>query len=206
MPTLEFDQQFKGIVAGIDEVGRGPWAGPVVASIAVFENMNLTDFLLENVKDSKLLSKPRREKVFTELKNLQGFHCGIGIASVDDIDSLNILQATFLAMKRALDDLAVSPQVLLIDGKTVPRFEGYQIHPVVKGDSKSYSIAAASIIAKVTRDTLMESLALEYPGFGWEKNAGYGTAEHQKALSENGVTPHHRNSFAPIRALLAQHG
>ncbi len=206
MPTLDFDQQYQGVVAGIDEVGRGPWAGPVVAAVAVFESFSLPSFLIENIKDSKLLKKEKRIQVFEMLKVLPGFSYGVGMTSVEDIDRLNILQGTFLAMKRALDKLTLSPQVLLIDGKTVPKFDGYEIHPVIKGDSKSYSIAAASIIAKVTRDSLMESLAVDYPQYGWERNAGYGTAEHQRALADFGVTSHHRKSFAPIRALLNPHG
>lgn len=204
MPDLKIESQFKGLVGGVDEVGRGPWAGPVIAGVAVFLDPHGIPFLLlESIQDSKKLSKEKRNSIYGKLLDLKNFYYGIGSASVEEIDSLNILKATFLAMKRAVDSLPQKPQVLLIDGKTIPSFEGIQTHPVIGGDGISLSIAAASIIAKVTRDRLMETLALTYPDYGWERNAGYGTNEHQKALKIQGITPHHRKSFAPIKALLS---
>lgn len=137
-----------------------------------------------------------------EFLKLGSFHYGVGVASVEEIDRLNISKATFLAMKRAVDQLPHTPHTLLIDGKYIPSFEGIQTHPVIGGDGISLSIAAASILGKVTRDQMMEKLALEHPQYGWERNAGYGTAEHQNALKSLGVTPYHRRSFAPVRALL----
>jgi ribonuclease HII len=203
VPTLQIESTFKGLVGGVDEVGRGPWAGPVVAAVAVFlDPPSLPSFLLEGIQDSKKLSKPKRNFIYDALCKLEAFHYGIGSASVEEIDRLNILRAIFLAMKRAFDTLPQKPPTLLIDGRDIPSFEGVQTHPVVGGDDISLSIAAASIIAKVTRDKLMEDLAQTYPLYGWERNAGYGTQQHQEALKIHGVTPHHRRSFAPIKALL----
>ena len=201
MPTFKIESLYEGFVGGVDEVGRGPWAGPVVAAAAVFlETPPLK--LLNSIEDSKKISKPKREMIYEELTKLESFHYGVGLASVEEIDRLNISKATFLAMKRAVELLPQVPQALLIDGKYIPSFEGIQTRAVIGGDGISLSIAAASILAKVTRDQIMETLALEYPHFGWERNAGYGTAEHQRSLKIHGVTPHHRRSFAPIRALL----
>lgn len=203
MPSFNLESQFQGPVGGVDEVGRGPWAGPVVAAVAVFlDPPSLPCFLKDTIQDSKKLPKQKRIAIYEELKVLKNFTYGIGVSTVEEIDQLNISKATFLAMKRAIQTLSQPPQTFLIDGKTVPRFEGFQTHPVIKGDSISFSIAAASILAKVTRDSMMETLALDHPHYGWERNAGYGTAEHQKALALHGVSLHHRKSFAPIRALL----
>ncbi len=200
MPTLQIEAQHEGIVGGVDEVGRGPWAGPVVAGVAVFCGP-LPLSLSDTIQDSKKLSKSKRDSIYKNLLNLEHFYYGMGVASVEEIDRLNILRATFLAMERAVQNLPEKPQVLLIDGKFIPSFEGIETYPVIKGDSLSLSIAAASILAKVTRDKMMEALAEEYPHYGWERNAGYGTAEHHHALKIHGITPHHRQSFAPIRNL-----
>lgn len=203
MPSFEIEDQFKGAVGGVDEVGRGPWAGPVVAAVAVFlEPQNLSPVFVGGIQDSKKLSKLKRDRIHAELMGLDHFHYGIGEATVDEIDRFNILKATFLAMERAIVSLPEKPQTLLIDGKYIPSFPGIQTHPIIGGDGKSLSIAAASIIAKCWRDQLMEKLALKHPYYGWERNAGYGTVEHQQALKIHGVTPHHRRSFAPIKALL----
>jgi ribonuclease HII len=202
MPTLQIESTLKGLVGGVDEAGVGPWAGPVVAATAVFlDPQSLPSFLEDGIQDSKKLSKAKRETFFNELTKLEAFHYGIGIASVDEIDQLNILRATLLAMKRSTDNLPQKPSSLLVDGKHTPAFEGHT-RSLVGGDGISLSIAAASILAKVTRDKIMEELALAHPHYGWEKNAGYGTAQHQAALKIHGVTPHHRKSFAPIKALL----
>ncbi len=203
MPTLEIEIQHKCLVAGVDEAGRGPWAGPVVAAAAIFlDPPSLPSFFLDSIQDSKKLSKIKREILFHKLMDLQDFHYGLGISSVEEIDQFNILKATFLAMERAVHVLPQKPEVLLIDGKPIPSFKEIRAFPLVRGDDISLSIAAASIFAKVTRDKIMEELASEYPSYGWEKNAGYGTAEHQEALKNYGVTPHHRKSFAPIKELL----
>lgn len=201
MPTLKIESQYDGWIGGVDEVGRGPWAGPVVAAAALFiKSPPLT--LLDSIQDSKKLSKAKRERIYGELLALDNFHYGVGIASVEEIDSLNILKATFLAMERAVQILPRQPQTLLIDGKHIPSFPNIQTIPVIGGDGISASIAAASILAKVIRDRMMEQLSFSYPAYGWERNVGYGTPEHQRALKMHGVTPHHRRSFAPIKEAL----
>lgn len=203
MPSLEIESLYKGFVGGVDEAGRGPWAGPVVAAAALFlDPLSLPSSLLNGIQDSKKLSKVKREHFYQELIVLKSFNYGIGIASVEEIDRLNILKATFLAMERAVQSLAQLPHTLLIDGKHIPSFQGLQTVPVIKGDNISLSIAAASIFAKVTRDKIMENLAKTHPHYGWECNAGYGTGQHQEALKVHGITPHHRKSFAPIKRLL----
>ncbi|MBX9785857.1 MAG: ribonuclease HII [Alphaproteobacteria bacterium] len=201
MPTFQIESQFQGPVGGVDEAGRGPWAGPVVAAVAVFLKPP-PQRLEDAIQDSKKLSKTKRESIFKSLHELENFVFAIGKASVAEIDLHNILQATFLAMRRAVQALPFAPPTLLIDGKFIPKFDGIEVHPVIGGDGKSLSIAAASILAKVTRDQDMEVLARECPHYGWERNSGYGTAEHQESLKKHGVTHHHRKSFAPIRALL----
>ena len=201
--NLKIESQYTGLVGGVDEVGRGPWAGPVVAAVAVFlDPSSLPASILNGIKDSKKLTKHKRDSLNAELLGLPAFQYGIGEASVEEVDQLNILKATFLAMERAIQKLPLLPPTLLIDGKFIPSFPGTKTVPVIGGDGISLSIAAASIIAKVARDTIMADLACEYPHFGWERNAGYGTAEHQMALKEHGITAHHRKSFAPIRALI----
>ncbi len=203
MPNLKIESQYLGPVGGVDEVGRGPWAGPVVAAVAVFLDTNsIPSALFKGIEDSKKLTKQKRDHLYEQLIALQDFQYGIGEASVDEIDSLNISKATFLAMERAVQKLPSLPPTLLIDGKFIPSFPGTKTVPVIGGDGISLSIAAASIIAKVTRDNLMAELAREFPHFGWERNAGYGTAQHQEALKVQGITQHHRKSFAPIRALI----
>ncbi len=185
------------LIAGVDEVGRGPWAGPVVAAAVILKRKNVPDGL----DDSKALGKARREAVFEAIQ--EHAIIGYGSASVEEIDDINILQASLLAMTRAVEALGVAPHIALIDGNRAPRL-ACPARPVVKGDSRSLSIAAASIIAKVTRDRLMADLACEHPAYGWERNAGYGTREHQEALRLVGICPHHRKSFAPIRELMTQ--
>ena len=205
MPDLAIESSLKGPVGGVDEAGRGPWAGPVVAATVVFiQPDSLPLSLREGIQDSKKLSKIKRERLYTELLHYEEAHCGIGLASVEEVDQLNILRATFLAMERSVAALPQKPPTLLIDGKFIPIFEGIDCRPLIGGDGISLSIAAASILAKVTRDRLMEELAMTFPLYGWERNAGYGTASHHAALHAHGVTPHHRKSFAPIRALLQE--
>lgn len=195
-PDLGLERARGGVVAGIDEAGRGPWAGPVVAAAVVLD----AGAVPAGLDDSKRLSAPRRRTLFEAIMGAASV--GVGIAGVEEIDRLNILRATDTAMARALAALPAAPDLALIDGNRVPPGLGLAAEAVVKGDARSASIAAASIIAKVTRDAIMADLAGQHPGYGWERNAGYGTAEHRAALARLGVTPHHRRSFAPIREIL----
>jgi ribonuclease HII len=201
MPSFEFETRVSGIVAGIDEVGRGPLAGPVVAAAAIIDRARAPASLLKLIDDSKKLSEARREAAY-EAMIASGCVCyAIAEASVAEIDSVNILQATFLAMRRALAALAERPDRVLVDGNKVPPDLGCAGECIVGGDARSYSIAAASILAKVTRDRQMARLAGQFPGYGWESNRGYGSAGHLDALRRLGPTPHHRMSFAPLNRL-----
>lgn len=186
-------------VAGVDEVGRGPLAGPVVAAAVVFGDAGPPSFLVENLRDSKQLSLARRRRLCAAI--LAAADVGIGAAAVREIDRINIHQAALLAMARAVTALPRSPQIALIDGPHAPAI-GCRTQSLVGGDRQSLSIAAASIVAKVTRDRLMSRLAVRFPAYGWERNAGYGTAEHRAALHRCGPTAHHRRTFAPVRACL----
>ena len=194
-PSYKFDQVYETPIIGVDEVGRGPLAGPVISAAIVLNKEKIP----EGINDSKKLSKKKREVINEELISQHKF--AIGIASVEEIDKINILQASLLAMKRAVLNLNIKPQTILVDGNKLPDLE-YNMYPIIKGDSKSISIAAASIIAKVYRDKLMQDLSLKYPGYYWEKNSGYGTKQHLLALDNLGVTPIHRKSFAPIYNML----
>ncbi|MCH7485439.1 MAG: ribonuclease HII [Proteobacteria bacterium] len=186
-------------VAGVDEAGRGPWAGPVVAAAVILDRDGLDPDLALGLDDSKKLPAARRERLFAALQACALI--GVGRADVADIDSMNILGATLLAMGRAVSALGAAPDLALIDGTSVPDLP-CPARPVIGGDGLSLSIAAASIVAKVTRDRLMSELALAHPGYGWERNKGYGTPEHRAALETLGVTPHHRRSFRPIRKIM----
>lgn len=205
MPDFLLEDEINGVVAGVDEAGRGPWVGPVAAGCAVFLSRDVDARLLENLNDSKKLSKKKREMLFDLLQKEAEkgtMKLGIGLASVAEIDEINILNASFLAMKRAIEKAGVQPALVLVDGNLVPRDFGWAVKTVIKGDGKSYSIAAASILAKVYRDRLMEEMARQYPGYGFEKNAGYGTKAHIEGLKKFGVTPEHRRSYAPVREFL----
>jgi ribonuclease HII len=199
--TLERDAG--GLVAGIDEAGRGPWAGPVVAAAVIIDPAAMPRRIAAQIDDSKVLRPAKRVELAAALTGCA--RIGVGAASVAEIDSINILKATFLAMARAMSALGAIPDAALVDGNRLPDLP-CPARAVVRGDSKSLSIAAASIIAKVTRDHIMAMLAMRYPGFGWERNAGYGTAQHRAALARLGVTPHHRRSYAPIRRILEHTG
>ncbi|MBL4719740.1 MAG: ribonuclease HII [Alphaproteobacteria bacterium] len=204
MPDFHLEFEFSGRVAGIDEAGRGPWAGPVVASAVVLNRPDLLEALRDGLDDSKKLSAKKREALFILLKEQEvagQIDIGVGQSSVAEIDQNNILAATMTAMARAVENLNERPDVALIDGNRAPPLS-CAMQTVVKGDQISLSIAAASIIAKVTRDRIMSDLGILHPGFGWSRNAGYGTAEHRAALLQLGVTEHHRRSFKPIAALL----
>lgn len=188
------------LVVGIDEVGRGPWAGPVVACAVAIEPARLPDGLLARLKDSKALSHAVRVELAEALRR----HAvvGLGEASVAEIDTWNILNASHMAMARAVDVLESVPDLALVDGNRAPALP-CACETVVGGDASVLSIAAASIVAKVARDLQMEELARAFPGYGWERNRGYGTAEHKRGLAERGVTEHHRRSFKPIQAALS---
>ena len=188
------------LVAGVDEAGRGPLAGPVVAAAVCFPGLALPPAVRGLIDDSKKLSPARRNAAFAAI--LEAGTVGTGAASVAEIDRINILQATLLAMQRAVAALAEAPAAVLVDGNRAPDLP-CPARPVVGGDRLSLSIAAASIVAKVTRDRIMARLAAEHPGYGWERNAGYGVAAHRAALAALGPTPHHRRTFAPVRGMLA---
>ena len=198
-PDFSFEQalidQGVGCVAGTDEVGRGPLAGPVVAAAVVLDPMAIPDGL----NDSKKLSAKRRDALYDQIVGTARF--AIAEASVAEIDALNILQASHLAMCRAVRALGKVDHVL-VDGNKVPADLALPATALVKGDGRSQSIAAASILAKVTRDRHMDALAQQHPGYGWDKNAGYPTKGHISALIELGVTPHHRRSFKPVHNIL----
>lgn len=201
-PDFSFEEQFVGFVAGVDEVGCGPWAGPVVAAAVIFLPESRKLDWLQEIQDSKKLTPRQRTAVFAKLMETSTILASVGQASVIEIDTINIAQATCLAMQRALEALPIFPDQALVDGIRKPAFK-CPTHMIVKGDELSLSIAAASIVAKVTRDQWMEQLDNEFPVYGWRQNAGYGTAQHQKALNQHGVTIHHRRSFAPIARLVA---
>lgn len=184
------------IVAGVDEAGRGPWAGVVVAAAVILDHKRIPT----GINDSKKLSGAKREILYEEI--LINAHTGIGISTVEEIDRLNILEASKLAMKRAVEMLgSVDISLVLVDGNKAPDIP-FPTKTVIGGDAKSLSIAAASIIAKVTRDKIMCELAEKHPQYGWEHNAGYGTRHHQEALAKYGITEHHRRSFRPIREII----
>lgn len=185
-------------VAGVDEVGRGPLAGPVTAAAVILN----PDDIPAGLNDSKKLTAARRAVLFGEIMT-RATVC-VAHASVAEIDSLNILRASHLAMERAVAGLAIAPQHLLIDGNLIPRGLTIGATAIVKGDAKSLSIAAASIVAKVTRDRLMHDLSVQFPGYGWAENAGYPTKQHLAALLNLGVTPWHRQSFKPVHNILYQ--
>ncbi|MGH7503253.1 MAG: ribonuclease HII [Longimicrobiales bacterium] len=189
--TLERQYWDSGLqrVAGLDEVGRGPLAGPVLAAAVILP----PGLAIRGVDDSKRLPAARREALFHEIRQ-HALCIGIGAASTREIDRLNILQATYLAMKRAVCRLRLTPECIIIDGLRVPVF-GEEQHAVIDGDAKVHCVACASIVAKVVRDRLMCRLAPRYPAYHWDENAGYATEEHRGAIVQFGFTPHHRRSF-----------
>lgn len=205
MPDLSYENacNTEGLVFGLDEAGRGPWCGPVVAACVCWPNGQVPEELAKAINDSKKLSAKKREQLFPKIMNSNAI-VGIGEASAKEIDEINILQASFLAMKRALDSVKEKgyvPAFALIDGNKLPKWD-IPMQAIIGGDAKSLSIAAASIVAKVTRDRIMQELAKDYPQYGWDKNAGYGTKTHIEALEKYGITPHHRKTYAPIARLI----
>ena len=186
---FDFDKSYEKIIIGVDEAGRGPLAGPVVAAAVIIDKY-LDEF--ELINDSKKLSEKKREKLFDTI--LENCKVGVGIATVEEIDSMNILNANFLAMRRALEDLEEEGFVLVDGNHLIREYQGEQEF-VIKGDGKSISIAAASIIAKVTRDKIMEKVSEEYPQYEFSKHKGYGTKVHREKILEFGPSPVHRKSF-----------
>ena len=203
MPTLQHENELRAqghaIIAGLDEVGRGPLAGPVCAAAAILP----ADFHHPVLNDSKKLSERQRELIYDELVTNTDVVWNCVLIDVEEIERINILQASREAMREALRGLPIQPSAALIDGLPVPHFPVPQL-ALVKGDSLSYSIAAASVIAKVTRDRLMLELAAQYPEYGFEKHKGYGTPVHLAALRKHGPCPIHRRSFAPVAQLMLE--
>lgn len=203
MPDFSLEESLglstRAVIVGVDEVGRGPLAGPVTAAAVFVDRQKITSDLLTKIDDSKKIPQKQRATLSKQIEGIAII--GIGWASSSEIDQLNILEATMLAMQRAIFSLRkqiiLDPDYILIDGNKVPRLD-FPSKAIVRGDEKSISIAAASIVAKCKRDAFMISLSKLYPYYGWEKNAGYGTREHLAAIEREGITVHHRRSFKPI--------
>ena len=205
MPDFSIEKELQSPVIGLDEVGRGPLAGPVISCGCYFKNYTIQEDFYKLIGDSKKLSKKKRKVSFEFLQNLKkegiiDYH--LGIANVEEIDTLNILEATKLSMKRAVDKFDLKNAHLIIDGNFSLNYKSYKENSIIKGDDKSISIAAASIIAKVHRDRLMKKLSIRHQHFGWEKNAGYGTKLHIENIYRLGPTRHHRKTFEPIKSLI----
>ncbi|MEJ6579534.1 MAG: ribonuclease HII [Akkermansiaceae bacterium] len=199
MPDLEFEKQYAhlGIIIGVDEAGRGPLAGPVSVGAAIIP----VDFKHPLIDDSKKLTEKRRELLFDELSDCDDIQWAVSIVGADEVDEVNVLRATHLGMARSVATLDVNPGMCLIDGLSVPNFP-YPHIGIVKGDSKSLSIATASIFAKVVRDRIMRDAAIQFPGYGFERHKGYGTQAHLEALGRLGPCQIHRRSFQPVAQLL----
>ena len=199
MPDFSHEKRHGGRVAGVDEAGRGPLAGPVVAAAVVFPR-GVSRRLAALLDDSKKLSPAARQHAFAALHRARLVEIGVGAASVAEIETLNILHAAMLAMRRAVSRLPAPPDHAIVDGNYPPRLS-CPVHCVVGGDAASFSIAAASVVAKVVRDRAMARLHARFPGYGWDANAGYGTAMHREALCRLGPTRHHRAAFGTVRQL-----
>jgi ribonuclease HII len=203
MPDYAIERSYGGLIAGSDEAGRGPLAGPVVAAAVILIPDRLPADLVAAIDDSKRLKPPVREIVATRLLDCarrgDGVFAGIAASSAAEIDRINILQASLSAMCRAVRRLPQTPDLVLIDGSIVPRDLPCRGEAVIGGDALSLSIAAASILAKVTRDRIMTYLASRYPHYGWERNVGYPTTEHRAQIALMGITRHHRMSFGELR-------
>ncbi len=205
MPDFSIESKLKNPVIGLDEVGRGPLAGPVISCGCYFKNYEIQIKFNDFIEDSKKLSDKKRRESFKFLQylkkeNVIEYH--LGIANVEEIDRLNILEATKLSMKRVIEKFNINNAYLLIDGNFSLKYKSYSEESIIKGESKSLSIAAASIIAKVHRDRLMKKLSIKFNNFGWEKNAGYGTKMHIENIYRLGPTIHHRKTFEPIKSLI----
>jgi ribonuclease HII len=204
MPDFAIERRHKGLVCGVDEAGRGPLAGPVVAAAVILDPRRLPKTLRDGLDDSKVLTPDEREVCYRALMRCVDrgtARIGVGAAGTREIDRINILRAALSAMVRAVDVLGVRPDAALVDGNIPPPL-ACTVQTVVKGDALSFSIAAASVVAKVTRDRIMRALAPRYPGYGWETNVGYATQKHGEAIRRLGITRHHRRSFEPVRLAL----
>jgi ribonuclease HII len=188
-------EQGRTLIAGVDEVGRGPLAGPVLAAAVVLP----ANVAIRGIDDSKKLTADKRTELYEEIR-AHALAIGVAGASTREVDRINILRASQLAMRRALQRLRLTPDHVFVDGLPVPDL-GYPNTAVIDGDAKVHCIACASVVAKVVRDRIMHLLATRYPGYGWDTNAGYGTVEHRGAIIELGLTPHHRRSFEPNNQL-----
>lgn len=197
-PDFSYETQVIGPVCGVDEAGRGPLAGPVVAAAVILNPESVPDGL----NDSKALSEVKRERLLNTLLSCPDIHVGVGIAEPEEIDRLNILHASMAAMRRAVLDLPVSPKTALIDGNRLPPNLPCEGQAIIKGDALSLSIAAASIVAKVTRDRLMKEAEVRFPGYGLSGHKGYPTKAHKQALEKLGASPIHRRSFKPVADVL----
>ena len=205
MPNFSIEKEFIKPVIGIDEVGRGPLAGPVASCACIFFDIQINDKELFFIDDSKKLSQKKRTIAIREiykLKKQSKLQFSLGMASVEEIDKFNILEATKLSMRRAVKKLSLPPTQLIIDGNIDLKLKDYPSRSVIKGDQKSYNIAAASIIAKIHRDRYMHFLSKKYPSYDWSSNAGYGTKKHIEEIYRKGITTHHRKSFEPIKSLI----
>ena len=205
MPDFAIERGCAGLVCGVDEAGRGPLAGPVVAAAVILDRRRFRGLLRRELDDSKVLTRETREVCYRALfacAKIGMVRIGVGAASAREIDRINILRASLRAMARAVAALGLTPDIALVDGNVPPPLS-CPVKTVVKGDALSFSIAAASVVAKVTRDRIMRGLAGRYPGYGWATNVGYSTAEHFAGLGRLGVTPHHRRSFEPVRLALS---
>jgi ribonuclease HII len=196
MKQVQLAWDSPGLIAGVDEAGRGPLAGCVVAAAVILDELNP----IKGLADSKKLTALKRAKLYDEIR-AKALCVGVGEASVDEIDRLNILQATMLAMQRAVANLRLKPSLVLVDGNRIPKLD-MLAEAIVQGDAKVQAISAASIIAKVTRDRQCDTLHAAYPQYGFDGHKGYGTAVHMAALKAHGATPAHRKSFAPVREAL----
>jgi ribonuclease HII len=204
-PNFNIEKKIGGTVIGIDEVGRGPLAGPVVSCACIFFDYSIEQSLLSLFDDSKKLTIKKRCEAFHkvyQLKKENKLQFSLGFANVVEIDKFNILEAAIISMRRAIQKLHYEKANLIIDGKIDLQLPQNKSNGIIKGDQKSYSIATASIIAKMHRDRYMRYLSLKHPLYDWDKNAGYGTKKHIEQIHKNGITDHHRKSFEPIKSLI----
>ena len=205
MPDFSIEQSFNQNVIGIDEVGRGPLAGPVISCAFIFFSASINPKDLSFIDDSKKLTIKKRQvamKKIIELKKNNKINFKLGMASVEEIDQHNILEATKISMRRAVKKLTPTPTPLIIDGNIDLNLSDFPSKGILKGDQQSFSIAAASIMAKIHRDRYMQFLSFQFPDYDWSSNAGYGTKKHIEQIYKKGITIHHRKSFEPIKSLI----
>ena len=205
MPDFEIEKSLKGTVIGVDEVGRGPLAGPVVSCACTYKNYEIDKKFIDKIDDSKKISYKNRIKIFKIIQNLKynkEINYSLGFATVEEIDSHNILEATKLSMIRAINKLNFKKGNIIFDGQMKLNIKNFISKDIVQGDNKSISIATSSIIAKIHRDRYMRFLSLKFPNYNWEQNAGYGTKKHIDEIYKNGITDYHRKSFEPIKTLI----